>query len=121
MATVRLFNDELEEWELPPFCMRCGAPAALVKYKRFSWGPGWVVALLATGAIGSGPLFLFALILIPILLKRKGVAVPLCQRHRNHWLPLQVVLYGGLGVLAALFSTAVLLWALAEGPADPKR
>src|SRR6266403_4139748 len=47
MATVTLYREELEDNGLPPFCMRCGEPATLVKHKRFSWGPGWAVALLA--------------------------------------------------------------------------
>lgn len=120
MANVTLHRDELVEGELPPFCMRCGEPAALVKQKKFSWGPGWVMILLGAGALCSGPLFLVALILVPFLLKQMRVPVPLCDRHRNHWLPLQIVLFGGIAVVALTFFLAVILFVTAEGPGDRK-
>jgi hypothetical protein len=118
MATVKLFADELEEGGLPPVCMRCGAPADVFRPKRFSWGPGWVMALLIAGVLCSGPLFLVALILLPILLRTRRVVVPLCGRHRNHWLPLAVLLYGGLATLATLISLSVLLYWLTEGQSE---
>jgi len=118
MATVTLYREELEDNGLPPFCMRCGEPATLVKHKRFSWGPGWAVALLAVGALCFGPLFWVALILIPLLLKKMRVPVPLCERHRNHWLPLQIVLFGGIGVVVLLVCSTIVLVVTTSGPGE---
>src|SRR5262249_2768872 len=105
---------------LPPFCMRCGEPATVVKHKRFSWGPGWLVVLLLVGAVCFGPLFWIAIILNLILLTRMRVAVPLCERHRNHWLTVELVLFGGIGMLVLLFCATVVLFVTTRGPDDPQ-
>jgi len=118
MATIRLYREEIEEGELPPFCMRCGAESTLVRRKRFSWGPSWVMILLVVGLAVSGPVFLIALFLIPFFLKRMRVPVPLCHRHRNHWLPLQVVLFGGLSIFALLFTCAIALFVIGQNAGD---
>jgi hypothetical protein len=120
MATVRLFDDELNETKLPHVCMRCGAPSALFLTRRFSWGPEWVMVLLIAGVLASGPLFLVALVLIPILLRTKRVPIPLCLRHRNHWRPLKVLLYGGLSVLAVLMVVGIGVLLTSEGRDDPR-
>jgi hypothetical protein len=117
MATVKLFTGEVQEGQLPPVCMRCGAPATVFKWKRFSWGPEWVMILLVVGLLVLTPLFVIALILIPFVLRTMPVHVPLCARHRNHWLPLQVILYGGLSLLALGTTTAIILWLTAR-PGD---
>jgi hypothetical protein len=110
MASVTLSRKECEEGELPSICMRCGEPAMLIKKKLFTWMPAWVMLLLVFGAVCFGTAFPkaspVALILIPVLRKKMRVPVPLCERHRNHWLPLQgMVLFGGIGVLLLFFST----------------
>jgi hypothetical protein len=120
MATITLYKRELEEGGLPPFCMCCGEPATRIKPKRFSWGPAWVMALVVIGPIVSGPLILVGLILIPFLLKRMWVPVPLCEKHRHHWLALQVVLYGGIAVLALLFFLTILFFFMGRGPGDTR-
>jgi MFS family permease len=105
MAGIRLEREEVDD--LPHVCMKCGEPATHVYAKTFSWGPGWVMLLLAIGAICSGPLFLIALILIPVFLRRMLVPTPLCERHRRPWRAMRVVLYGGLGILAMMITTIV--------------
>jgi hypothetical protein len=119
MANVRLFFDEIEADALPRACLRCGKPATVFKEKTFSWGPGWVMALLAVGAIASGPLFVVALVLIPVLLRRKRFRVPLCEAHRNPWRGLQAVLFGGLATLALLIFATVVLWAVGRAQRPP--
>lgn len=119
MATIRLEREEIEDGQLPPFCMRCGVASTLVRHKRFSWGPAWVMVLLVVGVACSGPLFLIALILIPFFLKRMKVPVPLCERHRNHWLPLQVLLYGGLSIFALLVASAIVLFVIGKNAGGP--
>jgi hypothetical protein len=115
MATIKLYIDELEEGSLPCRCMCCGEHAALFKPTMFSWSPGWVMALVVAGLLCSGPLFLVGLILIPLLLQRMQVPVPLCDRHRNHWLPVKVVLFGGLSIFALLVYATFVLYTTSGG------
>jgi hypothetical protein len=119
MAKIILTRDELEKGVLPGLCMRCGQPAALVINKRFSWGPGWVMLLFVAGAVCIGPLFWVALILIPIFLRQMRVPVPLCENHRNHWLPLQIIAFGGIGILAILVFSMAVMVAIASHRATP--
>ncbi len=118
MATITLHREEFEQALLPPSCMRCGAPATLARYKTFSWGPDWLLALLLIGALCFGPLFWVAIILNVILLERMRVPIPLCEKHRNHWRPLQVVLYGGIGLVALSSFATIVLCVTARGPHD---
>jgi hypothetical protein len=118
MATIALHRDEFEENKLPPLCIRCGEPATCVKKKTFTWGPDWLLILLFV-SICFGPLFWVALILNLVVRKRMKVPVPLCQKHRNHWLPLQVVLFGGIGLVVLLFTTVVILLLTATHPNSP--
>jgi phosphoglycerol transferase MdoB-like AlkP superfamily enzyme len=120
VATVTPYKRELERGELPSVCMGCGEPASLIKNKRFSWGPGWVMALLIVGAVCVGPLFWVAFILIPFFLKRMLVPVPLCERHRNHWLPLQILLFGGIAVVAVLLCLTITLIVIYSGARSPR-
>jgi hypothetical protein len=120
MATITLYREEFEEAVLPPSCMRCGAPATLAKEKMFFWGPNWLLTLLLVGLVCFGPLFWIAIILNLILLKRMRIPVTLCERHRNHWLLLQVLLFGGIGILALLSFTTVVLVVTTRGPRDPQ-
>ena len=94
MATVRLRGHVSEEGDLPDVCMRCGAPAAVYKDKSFSWFPGWIYILILAG-------LLVFLILAVVLTKYRRVCVPLCERHKNHWLNRQLgLLLSFLGLLA---------------------
>jgi hypothetical protein len=120
MATITLYRDEFEEALLPPSCMRCGAPATLAKQKTFFWGPKWLLTLLLVGAVCFAPLFGIAIILNLILLKRMRIWVTLCEGHRNHWLPLRILLFSGIGILALLSFTTIVLFKTTRGPGDPR-
>jgi uncharacterized Tic20 family protein len=120
MAKLTLYTDELDR-PLPQVCMRCGAPATLVKEKRFSWGPPWASAIMLAGFLILGLVFVLALfILIPLLMWRRTVPVPLCEQHKNHWLPYQITMYSGLIVLGGLITAIVYLVATAKAAWDPK-
>src|SRR5437660_11736174 len=88
---------EATQGQLPRVCMRCGAPATLVKAKTFSWQPGWLLLLILLGVVG---LVLF-LVLSLTLSKRMRVQVPLCERHRHHWAMRNGLTLGGLVLLLA--------------------
>jgi hypothetical protein len=109
MAKVRLQSYDGRVRDLPSLCMRCGAPSSLLRYRSFSWHPGWVAILLLVGLL---PYVIVAL----VLTKRARVDVPLCDKHKNHWLwrllfllgcPL---LIGGGGVILAIALSSL------EGP-----
>jgi small-conductance mechanosensitive channel len=79
MATTRLGRYEVERDALPDLCMRCGAPATIHKNRNFSWYPPWIAVTILAG-------LLVFFILAMVLTKRMKVSVPLCDKHRNHWL-----------------------------------
>src|SRR5262249_8266836 len=94
MASVRLGRYELEEYDLPQLCMRCGARATLFKRKKFQWYPPW--AFLALGVIGAA-----------IFTKTAVVSVPLCEKHKWHWGGRLAFFAGGFFVLLALVGIGV--------------
>jgi hypothetical protein len=117
MAIIRLMLDELDERVLPRVCMCCGAPAVLLKHKRFVWVQDWVKGLPAHSD------WLALLLVLPLVLlglRMLRVPIPLCQRHRHHWRPLNVVLYGGLSAVALLGASALVLWRTSAGQGDPR-
>jgi hypothetical protein len=89
-------------------CMRCGQPAVVLKYRRFSWCPQWVYLLLLVGLI---PCAIVAL----ILTKRKKLNIPLCEAHKNHWLWRQLVVVGGFLAFIALGFAAMVLMGSQQG------
>jgi hypothetical protein len=102
MATITLYDPEDLDYELPRVCMVCARRARTYKRKGFSWNPGWVYILLLAGLL---PFVIVAL----ILTKRRTVEVPLCGRHRHHWLARQGLMLGSLvGLLGAIFGTLAL-------------
>jgi hypothetical protein len=78
MASVRLHCTEVKEGSLPLVCAKCGEPAESTVRKKFSWCPPWVLATILIG-------LLVWVVLSIIMTKRMTVAVPLCERHKNHW------------------------------------
>jgi hypothetical protein len=83
MATILLHRHEVEDRELPFVCLRCGRPAGLWKTKQF-----FLAAPTGVAAVG----------------KLTRVEVPLCPRHKRHWL------WRGLfGALGALFVAGFLI------------
>jgi hypothetical protein len=102
MATVRLGRYEVEEYELPPVCARCGARAVTSPPKRFAWHPGWVTALLVVSLL-MGVLILVAYVVVAVAVtKRMTVPLPLCRRHRNYWRNRALFTYGGLALIVFL-------------------
>jgi hypothetical protein len=102
MAVVKLGRYEVAEDLLPQFCIRCGAPAALVKKKQFAWHPSWIDALIIVGLIICTPAFLVGVILAFTMTTRLRVGVPLCADHQNHWSWRAAFIYGGFAVFFVL-------------------
>jgi hypothetical protein len=102
MATVRLGRYEVEDYDLPKVCMRCGARAVVYKERRFRWSPGWVIVTIIFGII---PYFIIS----EVTTRRLTVWVPYCEEHRRR--PLWPVLVS-VGSLIALIGLTVLLIAL---------
>jgi hypothetical protein len=97
MADLRLGRYEIEHFDPPPVCMRCGRPSALCKDHRFQWSPPWVYILLLLGLIPAA-------IVIAITRKTMLVPVPLCERHKWHWGGrTAIVLLGLVGIFAVMF------------------
>lgn len=90
MATIRVYRDESGGDEFPRLCVRCGADAESDSRQKFSWHPPWVILLILVA-------LLVYLIVAVILTKKMTVTLPVCRRHRNHWLSRK--LFVGLGLL----------------------
>jgi len=102
MAKVTLYDPEDLEYELPGVCMVCGHDATTYKARKFAWNPGWVYILLLAGLL---PFIIVAL----LMTKRMTVDVPLCGRHRHHWLARQGLVLGSFfGLIALLFLVGAL-------------
>src|SRR5437763_4524985 len=80
MAHIRLHVQQADG-KLPMICMRCGEPATVVKTKKMSWYPRWMILLVFAGAPGIIILVILAL----ILRKRAQLEAPLCDQHQGHW------------------------------------
>jgi hypothetical protein len=79
MASVYLRIDQPGSiTDLPPVCLKCGAPATVFKNKQFSWQPPWVIILLPLGLIPYA-------IVSSILSRNKTVETPFCPRHKSYW------------------------------------
>lgn len=89
MAKIRVYRDEADGAEFPRLCVRCGADADLDRRNTFSWMPGWVNVLILAGLAPW-------LIVVALMRKTMRVTLPVCHRHRNHWLNRR--LYVGLGL-----------------------
>jgi hypothetical protein len=110
MAKIRLRRWEVEEYELPPVCARCGERAVVQPDKTFSWHPPWVLVFLFIGGL------LIYVIVALILTKRMTVPLPFCRRHRNYWRNRAMFVYGGLFGLLLLTAGGVIA-SLALDPA----
>jgi hypothetical protein len=96
MAAVRLesYHDRVDE--LPPVCMRCGAPTTWVRTREFYWHPPWLGLLVPFGLI---PYLIVAL----ALTQKRQVSVPLCEAHKYHWVSRYTASLGGLVILLAVY------------------
>jgi hypothetical protein len=98
MAQIRLGRFEAEDRDLPAVCMCCGAPATVVKSKSFKWTPRTPPLRGALNLVGLWPYFSVA----SAQTKRMRVRIPLCEKHRNHWVWRAWLLHGGRAVLGGL-------------------
>jgi hypothetical protein len=102
MARLRLKRWEIEDYDLPPVCAKCGQPAEVHPKKTFSWHPPWVIVLILAG-------LLIYVIVAVILTKRMTVPLPFCERHRNYWRNRSIFIYGGLLGLLLLAVIGVII------------
>jgi hypothetical protein len=108
VAEIQLARIEVEDEDPPLVCMRCGAPAAAYKTKRFHWHPPWM----------------YALIVIPIAYHiaasgatlKMQVPIPLCDRHRYHFGRRLAAMVVGLLVMFGLAFTGFILATSAPQP-----
>jgi hypothetical protein len=110
MASIRLGRYEVEKYELPPVCARCGRKAAVSLPKRFAWSPPWLALLILIGLLGIALYVILAL----CLTKRMTVPLPLCERHRNYWRNRKILIYGGLAAMVLLAAFAITLGAVLD-------
>src|SRR5262245_2723722 len=99
VATIQLRSRELKKRDLPFVCLKCGREAAVWKSKLFDWESGRAMPLRLLGPVPTGPKLLRA-------------ELPLCRRHRHHWLGRALFAWGVGGFLLAGFGVMI---ALAEG------
>jgi hypothetical protein len=78
MASVQLFLEECSAGGLPHLCARCGAKATSFHCHSFSRAPVWVYLLVPLG-------FFPYLIAAWITARRRTATIPLCSKHRDHW------------------------------------
>ena len=101
MADIRLGRYEIEHYDPPPVCVRCGARSVVCKDHRFQWSPPWVYVLLLLGVIPYA-------IAAGATQKRMTVPMPLCDRHKWHWGGrTAVVLLGLVGIFVVMFGGIV--------------
>jgi hypothetical protein len=110
MADIRLGRYEIEHYDPPPVCVRCGARSVVCKDHRFQWSPPWVYVLLLLGVIPYA-------IAAGATQKRMTVPMPLCDRHKWHWGGRTAVVLLGLVAIIAILIMGVALGA--ELDADP--
>jgi hypothetical protein len=108
MATLVVQDHHRNALAETKVCLYCGAPAAVLRYRKFTWCPPWVYALVIAGVIPY-------VIVAWVLTKRKGLNIPLCAAHQNHFLWRQAL--GILGVLCVIgyVSAALLLMEVEPG------
>jgi NhaP-type Na+/H+ or K+/H+ antiporter len=93
VAIVKLSRYEIEEYDPPKVCMKCGARSTAIVRKTFSWYPPWIGITILVA-------LLVYIILVAVLTKRMTVPIPLCDKHKGHWTKRTLItLLGLLGVL----------------------
>jgi len=90
MDWVTLTKEQVERDELPPVCMKCGAPASCRVNTTFSHTPEWVGWLYF-------PFLIPGIIAEQFFSRQMRVSCPFCHKHRNHWAMLNWT--GGIGWL----------------------
>jgi hypothetical protein len=111
MAQIRLDRDEVTKRQMPGICMRCDERASVYKEKKFSWFPPWIGVMLLV----AWPVYL---ILMAVMTKRMTVSVPLCEKHKHHWLVRTVVGLVGLGLLLILLVFNIVITGMVSNAGD---
>ncbi|MBO0698734.1 MAG: hypothetical protein J2P46_10090 [Zavarzinella sp.] len=83
-ATLTIY--ELDHDLLPAVCVKCGAPAAIRVTRPIPVPPRkrtgcWFIPLFFVLYLAVPA----AIVLIPLLLRRTGVRIPVCEEHWDHW------------------------------------
>lgn len=78
MALVTLVREEMQG-VLPPVCIRCGSPGVPQRRVRFLWYPPKAHFLILLGWLP----WAFTLVAFR---QEARIPVPVCDRHKNHWL-----------------------------------
>jgi hypothetical protein len=87
---------------LPHVCVRCGHPSDTYVEKKFAWWPAWSYVLMILSPLG------WALVVMLFLIQRMTVRLPVCNRHRNPWLRMQ--LFAGAMLIYLLVVPFVAIW-----------
>jgi hypothetical protein len=114
VASVKLSQYEIEEYDPPEVCMKCGAPSSVVVRRTFSWTPQWVSTLIVVGILFFTPLALIFLIVSAVVTKRMAVRIPLCEKHKGLWTKRMLIVLLGLLVILAFVGCAAYV-SVAEG------
>jgi hypothetical protein len=104
MAHMRLHIQQADG-HLPMVCMRCGAPATVVKTKKMSWYPRWIIVFLLLGLIG----IVISGILALVLRKRARLQAPFCEHHQGHWTMRTVIAW-----VATILANAIAVGSIAS-------
>jgi len=98
MARLELTRLEAANGQLPLLCMRCGAPAVVLREKRFFWSRPWI----------DDP---YHVLLYAFTTRSVIVRMPFCERHQDHYFGRTIVHYGGgLALVTLCFLSVVLDW-----------
>ncbi len=81
MPTIRLDREDIERYDPPAVCMKCGAPSDVVVRKGFAWTPTAVGGFWWFGLVG----LLITGIIALAQTRRVTVYVPLCRQHEGHF------------------------------------
>jgi hypothetical protein len=103
MAECAFHRFEAEHGLLLAVCLRCGVPSSQRVRRQFSWYPRWLVVLVLVN------LLVFAIVAL-VMTKRVTVEVPMCDRHRNHWLK-RLLINLGVFVGGVVVSGVAVWWA----------
>jgi hypothetical protein len=87
MAIVRLSQEEIDQDDLPPVCMRCGEPAT-------DW-PGETFRVFLTRGV--------------------HLSAPLCRRHARHWLWRRLMVWTALTLMVGIATTFLLVASYVRG------
>jgi hypothetical protein len=102
MAHIRLHVQQANGG-LPMVCMRCGETATVVKSKKMTWYPRWIIFLILL----SLPGIVLMVILAMVLRRSAQLQAPLCERHRGHWTVRVIAIWATSGLLALMGFAAV--------------